>query len=119
MDIKQLSETVSVTGQVAVDDVATIARRGFKSIICNRPDGEDAGQPAFGEIEAAAKDEGLSSAYQPVVSGQVTAADGDAFGALVETLPKPILAYCRSGARSTTVHTLANFARGQATSQSR
>lgn len=119
MDIKQLSETVFVTGQVAVDDVAAIARKGFRSIICNRPDGEDDGQPAFGAIEAAARDEGLTSAYQPVVSGQVTAADGYAFGALVETLPKPVLAYCRSGARSTILQSLANAARDQATSPSR
>ena len=107
MEIKKLSETVSVTGQVAVDDVAAVARRGFKSIICNRPDGEDERQPSFGEIEAAAKAAGLDAAYQPIVSGQVSEVDGKAFGALVETLPKPVLAYCRSGARSTVLHTIA------------
>ncbi len=119
MEIKRLSETVSVTGQIAVDDLPAIARMCFKSVICNRPDGEGAGQPAFGEIEAGAKATGLSSAYQPVVSGQVSEADGKAFGALVDTLPKPVLAYCRSGARSTMLHTLAGSARDQAIDQSR
>lgn len=68
MEIKRLSETVSVTGQIAVDDLTAIARMGFKSIICNRPDGEGAGQPGFGEIKAGAKAMGLNAAYQPVVS---------------------------------------------------
>lgn len=110
MDIKRLSETVSVTGQIAVDDLEAIGTMGFRSIICNRPDGEEAGQPAFSAIKAAALAAGLNAAYQPVVSGQVSAADGDAFRALVASLQKPVIAYCRSGARSTMLFILANAA---------
>jgi sulfide:quinone oxidoreductase len=118
MEIKRLNETTSATGQITVDDLADIAQMGFRSIICNRPDDEDAGQPAFGQIEAAAKAAGLSAAYQPVVSGQVSEADGKAFSALMKTLPKPVLAYCRSGARSTMLHVLGGTTHDQVTSQS-
>ncbi len=82
-------------------------------MICNRPDGEGADQPAFAEIETAARAAGLQAAYQPVISGQVKDADAEAFGALLATLPKPVFAYCRSGTRSATLWSLSEAAHGR------
>jgi sulfide:quinone oxidoreductase len=76
---------------------------GFRAVICNRPDGETSDQPCCEDIEAAVKASGLAWRMQPVRSGGVTQADADAFGALMAELPKPVLAYCRSGTRCATL----------------
>jgi len=102
-----LDETLTVSGQIAAEDVALIAAQGFRSILCNRPDDEDHGQPPFAAIEAAARAAGLEAAFQPVLSGGVSDADGADFAALMETLPKPVFAYCRSGTRCAMLWSLA------------
>ncbi len=107
MHPKQLSSVLSVSEQITPSDLQEIASKGFKSVICNRPDGESGDQPAFKVIEAAAKSAGLKAAFLPVISGRVTQAEAQQFGALLEELPKPILAYCRSGARSSTLFNMA------------
>ncbi len=102
MDYKQVDGTVSVTGQINASDIGQIAAAGFKSVICNRPDNEGPGQPAFAEIEAAAKVAGISTRYIPVTPGKTDPATAAAeFKSALAQLPKPVLAYCRSGARST------------------
>ncbi len=107
MNLKQINPNLAVADQVSAEDVGMLADAGFKSIICNRPDGEEAGQPAFAAIAAAAQARGLGAAFLPVISGQVTGTDAMRFGELVDTLPKPVLAYCRSGARSSTLWSMA------------
>lgn len=62
MDIKKLKIDLSVTPQVMIEDLPAIRERGFRSIICNRPDGEGADQPTFKEIEATATKLGLNMA---------------------------------------------------------
>lgn len=106
MTPKPLTTELSVAGQISAEDTAEIAAQGFRSIICNRPDGEGADQPVSAEIREAAERAGLEMRYLPVVSGKVSDADVDAFGAALEELPKPVLAYCRSGTRSTTLWAL-------------
>ena len=101
MDLKQLDPNLAVTGQIGPEDVPAVAAAGFKSIICNRPDGEGEDQPAFAAVQAAAEAAGLTIVYQPVVSSQLTDQDARTFGAHFDSLPKPVLAYCRSGARCT------------------
>jgi sulfide:quinone oxidoreductase len=106
VDIKQLSPTLSVTPQVTAHDMAELAAAGFKTVICNRPDGEGPDQPTFVEIEQAAAAAGLKAAYLPADSGKVSDEQGAAFGQLTETLPGPVLAYCRTGTRSATMWAL-------------
>jgi sulfide:quinone oxidoreductase len=106
MDIRKLSAELSVAPQIAALDLKAVREAGFKSIICNRPDGEAADQPNYGEIERAALDQGLHSCYLPAESGKVTDEQGAAFGALMAELPKPVLAFCRTGMRSTTMWAL-------------
>lgn len=108
MEIKNLTPGIAVSAQIVADDIAAIAQAGFKSVICNRPDGEGADQPGFKEIEAAALKAGLHIRYLPAESGKVSDAQGMEFGRLVEELPKPVLAYCRTGMRSTTMWALSN-----------
>lgn len=113
MQIKKITGTLSVSDQVSPGDVADIAGAGFKSIICNRPDGEAPDQPSFAEIEALAAAHRLAIRYQPIVSGKVSDGDADDFGQLMDELPKPVLAFCRTGTRSTTLWSLSEAARGR------
>lgn len=106
-DIKQITPEFAVAGQISVDDVKELAAKGFRSVICNRPDRESADQPDFATIASAAKAAGLETAYVPVVSGRMTPADVDAFRAALGKLPAPTLAYCRSGTRSLNIYTVA------------
>jgi sulfide:quinone oxidoreductase len=106
MDIKTLTSNLSISPQVLVSEIPTIAQAGFKAIVCNRPDGEGPDQPSFKEIEQAANQYGLQAKYLPVESGKVRDEEGQAFGQLLNTLPGPVLAYCRTGMRSTTLWAL-------------
>ena len=106
MDIQLLTTHLSVSPQILVSEMQALSEAGFKSIICNRPDGEGPGQPRFAEIAAAASQYGLQAQYLPVESGNVLNEDGQAFGQLLSTLPGPVLAYCRTGMRSSTLWSL-------------
>ncbi len=106
MITKKLTAELSVAAQISVADVAGLAAQGFKSVVCNRPDGEGPDQPLFAEIERAAGSAGLSARYIPVTSGKVSDEDAAKFAAAMSVLPKPVLAYCRSGTRSTTLWAL-------------
>ncbi len=107
MDPKRISDSLSVAPQITAADIPAIRDRGFRAIICNRPDGEDPGQPGFEEIARAARAAGLEARYLPVISGMVEDADAQALGAALRELPGPVLAYCRSGTRSAMLWALA------------
>ncbi len=106
MDIKNLSPNLAVSAQILASDLQALAEAGFKSLICNRPDGEGSDQPNFAEIAQAAALLGMQASYLPAETGKVRDEDGRAFGALLHTLPGPVLAYCRTGMRSTTMWAL-------------
>lgn len=106
MDIKTIAPDLSVSPQITSQDVGVAASQGFRSIIINRPDDESSNQPPHREIEDAAKRQGLSVRYVPVISGNVTDADVEAFDKAMQDLPAPALAYCRTGTRSATLWAL-------------
>jgi uncharacterized protein (TIGR01244 family) len=82
--------------------MAEAARQGFKSVVNNRPDYEEGPeQPTNASIEAAARAAGLQYAFLPVQGGYQSPEEIAAFAKLLAELPRPILAFCRSGARST------------------
>lgn len=99
--INPLSDDVAVAPQLRPEDMAAVAAAGFKSVIINRPDFEGGQeQPTSADVAAAAEAAGLRCAYLPVVSGAMTQDDVARFAELLDTLPRPLLAYCRSGTRS-------------------
>ncbi len=103
--VNPLSADFSVAPQLSPQDMAAVAQAGYKSVIINRPDFEGGpDQPASAEVIEAARREGLVIEYQPVVSGAITTADVERFAQLLDTLPAPVLAYCRSGGRCTNLY---------------
>ena len=106
MEPRKISEALSVSPQIAIADVAEIKRLGFRSVICNRPDGEGADQPSFDEIKAEAEAAGLATRYIPIVAGKVRDEDAADFGRALDELPKPVFGYCRTGTRSATLWSL-------------
>jgi uncharacterized protein (TIGR01244 family) len=99
--VQQVSADVAVAPQLAPESMAEAAAAGFKSVVNNRPDFEGGpSQPTSASIEAAARAAGLAYAWLPVAPNIQTADDIARFAELLATLPKPILAFCRSGTRS-------------------
>jgi len=112
-DFRRVTEDFATAPQISVADVAEAKRQGFAAIVCNRPDGEDPGQPAAAEIAAAAAAAGLTYAHIPV-RGAPGPAEVEAMRQAVDAADGPVLAYCRSGTRSITT-----WAIGQAMSGAR
>ena len=109
MDIRKITDELSVAPQIQAAEVPAIAAAGFRAVICNRPDGESADQPCCGDIEAAVKaNDYVRQPRRPEASAW---ADAQEFGALLAELPKPVLAYCRSGTRCATLWSLSEAGR--------
>jgi sulfide:quinone oxidoreductase len=100
MNTKQLAPDFFVSPQLRPDQAAQVEARGVRAIVCNRPDGEEPGQPSVDEIRAAAEKAGLGFVHIPIIPSQVSEADVRRMAEAIGSLPKPVLAYCRSGARS-------------------
>ncbi|MCR9113688.1 MAG: TIGR01244 family sulfur transferase [Rhodobacteraceae bacterium] len=109
MDIRPLTDQFAVSPQIDVSDMQDIAGAGFQSVLCNRPDGEEFGQTDFDTIAEAARAAGLEIRSVPIVSGMVTQEALSDFVAALQEMPKPILAYCRSGTRCTMLWSIAQF----------
>lgn len=105
---KRLSPNISVCPQVMPHELDALADAGFRSIICNRPDNEDAGQPNWPEIARAAEAAGMHVRHIPVTPGEITDEDVARFKAALGELPGPVLAYCRSGGRAASLWALSN-----------
>lgn len=98
-DFRRVTDDLSVAPQIAVTDVAEAARLGFKTLISNRPDGEEPGQPTAREIATAAADAGLPFYHIPV-RGAPTPEQVEATRLILQEADAPVLAFCRSGTRS-------------------
>ena len=107
MDLRTLTKDFSVSPQIAVDDLHAIAGAGFRSVLCNRPDGEEYGQPGFEAIAAAAEAEGLQTRHVPMGQAGVSPQIMAEFRAALDEMPGPVLAYCRSGTRCTVLWSIA------------
>lgn len=103
-----ITDQFSVAPQLEIGDMQAVVDAGFKSVIINRPDWEiDPAKVGSNLIIQAAKKVGLDIHYQPVTSGQITLENIQEFKQLFQNIPKPILAYCRSGARCANLYQLA------------
>ena len=102
---RPIADDISVAPQLAPEAMAEAARAGFKAVINNRPDFEHGpDQPRNADIEAAAIAAGLQYRHLPVDGGYQSPEQIAAFATLLAELPRPLLVFCRSGARSTRLY---------------
>ncbi len=99
-----MSHEISITGQITPDQVPMIAENGFKTIINNRPDGEEANQPTSAEIAAAAEKAGLVYEEISFAGNELNQTHVEAFADFFNQAEQPVLIYCRTGARSTGIY---------------
>ena len=108
---RELDDRTLVAGQIDTDDVADAAAAGVTLIVNNRPDGEEPGQPPSAEIEAAARAAGLDYRHIPVAGG-VSEGQIEQMAAALAATDGKLLAFCRSGTRSTYLWALARARTG-------
>jgi uncharacterized protein (TIGR01244 family) len=105
---EHIDEALSVTAQVQPEDMVALAEAGFRSIINNRPDHEGgAGQPTSAQLESAAREAGLEYRYLPVPPAGHTPDQARIMSSVVDALPKPVVAFCRTGRRSAALYRMA------------
>lgn len=97
--ITKINEMLSVAGQIDITDVGRLAAEGYGTIINNRPDGEEAGQPDHLTAAAEAAKYNLVYRFQPVTNNSINRKEVIDFHNSVMRGPHPVLAYCRSGTR--------------------
>ena len=103
MELKKVSPRFFVSGQLSVADVTSAAAQGIRSIVNNRPDGEEPTQPTSAELKRTAEALGLEYVALPIQRNKMTDAHIEAFDKLSRQMAKPILLFCRSGARSSSL----------------
>jgi len=102
LSLNAIASDVSVSPQIEPSQMAELARLGFKSVVNNRPDFEGGpDQPTSATMAAAAREAGMEYRHLPVAGGFQSPDEIAAFGKLMAELPRPVLCFCRSGARST------------------
>ncbi len=106
MPPKKITAALSVASQVALDDVPGAVQAGFRTLISNRPDGEEPGQLSAAAMRHAALAAGLDFIHIPVVPGKIGESDISAFAAALEAAHGPVLAFCRTGTRSASLWAL-------------
>ena len=97
-DVKPLADDVCVCAFVPPEKLADLAPN-FRTVINNRPDAEEPGQPTSAEIEGEARRLGLDYIHLPVVPGKITDEEAERFGEAIARRKGPVLAFCRTGTR--------------------
>ncbi len=109
MDLRKITDDISVSPQIEPGDIPAIVAAGFHSIMCNRPDDEETGQCCYADVAKAAIAAGLKVHWLPIVTSAISPVDISDFRAALEQMPKPLLAYCRTGTRCTMMWSIALF----------
>lgn len=103
--VQPIAQDVYAAPQLTPEAMAAAAEAGFKAVLNNRPDFEGGPeQPTSAAIEAAAQAAGLAYAYLPVQGGYQSPEEIAKCAELLKSLPRPLLMFCRSGARSTKLY---------------
>jgi len=110
--LAELEPGLSAAGKLDRGDIETLAEAGIRTIVNNRPDGEDPGQLSAAEARRIAEGLGITYHHIPVTGPSLSRADVDAFATVLATAPTPIVAHCRSGTRSALLWALARMRDG-------
>lgn len=109
---RKVTETLFVSPQIEIADVTAASELGVRLIVNNRPEGESADQVPGDEIAAAARAQGMDYIAIPVTHAGFAEGQVRAMADALASAQGPVLAYCRSGTRSTLLWALAEASRG-------
>lgn len=98
---------ITISGQITPEDVKVLAEQGVKTIVNNRPDGEEAGQPTSAEIEQACTEQGIAYKQVAFSGGMMDMSHVQAFADFYNDTERPLHIFCRTGNRSSTILTAA------------
>ena len=104
---RRLDDSISVFGQLPPQAMRQAADAGFAVVVNNRPDDEEAGQPGGAASGAEAEAAGLAFYALPVTHAGFDEWQVAAMAKILAEAPGPVLAFCRSGTRSTLLWALA------------
>lgn len=107
MNLQQIDPDIFISAQISIENIKTLAKAGFKTIICNRPDYEEPHQPDFSSIKVVANDYGIQTYYIPISPLTIEKADVETMQKILKTASLPLLAYCHHGTRSLHLYRLA------------
>jgi len=107
-----LAPGLSATGRLDRADIDALAQAGVRTIINNRPDGEDPGQLMAAEAKRLAEAHGIAYHHIPITAATLSRADVDAFAAAMRDASAPVVAHCRSGTRSALLWALTRMREG-------
>jgi uncharacterized protein (TIGR01244 family) len=113
LPLMDLAPGLTAAGALSRDDIEALAASGVKTIINNRPDGEDPGQLSADEAGRLCASRSIAYHHIPFVAATLTRADIDAFDAVLKSAPQPVVAHCRSGTRSTMIWALTRMRQGE------
>jgi uncharacterized protein (TIGR01244 family) len=100
MNYQTLTDRYAVAAQIQASDVADLKADGFTTIICNRPDGEEPGQPTAADIAQACAQAGVAFLHCPMRGPEAAAEDVDQLRDLLAQPNEKVFAFCRTGNRS-------------------
>jgi uncharacterized protein (TIGR01244 family) len=112
VELSPLAPGLSAAGSLDRADIDALALAGVRTIINNRPDGEDPGQLSAAAARQAAEAHGIAYHHIPVTAASLTRADVDAFAGILRKATPPVVAHCRSGTRSTLLWALVRLRDG-------
>lgn len=107
MTPRVLDPRMTTSAQIGPEDLAAIAAAGFGTVVCNRPDGEEAGQPSAGSLAEAARAAGLTFVHIPVSGSAIGPDQIQALRQVLDVASRPVFGYCRSGMRTAALWALA------------
>ncbi len=100
MNIREIDQHFSIAEQVYLADLGTLAELGYTDVVCNRPDGEDPGQPSFAELEMEAASHGLKLHFLAIDGPNIDPGHIHGLRQVLDEASGKTVGFCRTGNRS-------------------
>lgn len=104
---RELAPGYNISTQLELTDIAALRHLGYNSILNARPDHEEIDQAAGAALEAAAEKIGMAYIHVPITPETIGTLSPQAAKLIIDSLPQPVMAFCKTGARAAAVWSVA------------